>query len=991
MYDEKTGVFLRKLLPGVRDNGDGSFSRGNTRRHLPAGGAETPETEILRKETIRGRDILTLIRTGPHPLVREGPLPAAPGERLMELSAEGKHRDEGLPPAAGKTLPGKRKREIVITLKGELLPREEWKPLADLPNHRLCRNRIYEIIGDKVLAEIFGPSGVRVLEEEGIPLFADTYARLIYLFADSKLQSLLSQERVFAPEGELALTLIAVSRFRRGVGTVYGIPAVRYGKKHYSARTLSREMKRRYIPLGDRWVRWSALEDLGLGPLECYAGGGPVRPLKLNIRRLLASGAGPEGFWTDFEWKGDPSPGEGEDPLFAHPEFLRSCGISGGLVIPEAGAAARFLWGYLLHLSRKIEDGRLLCLVPRDCFRDILAADPSGAGGRTIPVLFTGEGYSVFSSRLRGAGIGFYEDLPKNPRLLKAPRDILILHRPDQYMEEPAAAGLFGELGKIRTRLTLGILASADEFFFNPAGAGLRKLFGIRDKSGELGKALIRLPGPGVSLPPRAGLSPRRVRRGPEPFAADGQAALPAARFRVEAKFRNLPAPEFGAEQELFFQDGERVPHAPCLSGSGGTADFNHLSTEERDYFLYWRGLCRRSRYLPSDPGYIRLYARELILAMGEGPPEDHFRELLALWLNYRGDFPGLDGFLPQWLLDFGVLYGIADRCIPELLPLAGESGNPFLRDLFLHRRYIEEDHQVVFTDIRDLLPPDLAEGIFRGSPSGRGPEKQVETALGGIDRYLRRSYGLRFFEFFYPSWAAPVLIRAFDGLGGTGYSAYTAEWIRFYGHKPLEDFLEALVRYILYRLRLESGFDRPGREPPLDPLWKYLAGLELGFPGNKRPPELGPERINLETARVETLRSESDAVRDLLHIDTPEDPGFPGAAPPPLKFSLPERSRTGEKPSLGVFLEKLGKPEREALELILRGEAGQIPGKDPSAALEDLARKNHTMPELLLDNMNETFLGIFKDLLIESREGIPGISAEYAADLAACLFSGET
>jgi hypothetical protein len=916
----------------------------------------------------------------------------------MELSAEGKSPEEGLPPAAGKTLPGKRKREIVITLKGELLPREEWKPLADLPNHRLCRNRIYEIIGGKVLAEIFGPSGVRVLGEEGIPLFADTYARLIYLFADSKLQSLLSQERVFVPEGELALTLIALSRFRRGVGTVYGIPAVRYGKKHYSARTLSREMKQRYIPLGDRWVRRSALEDLGLGPLESYAGGGPVRPLKLNIRSLLASGAGPEGFWTDFEWKGEPSPGEGEDPLFTHPEFLRSCGISGGLVIPEAGAAARFLWGYLLHLSGKIEDGRVLCLVSRNRFRETLAADPSGAGGRTIPVLFTGEGYSVFSSRFRGVGIGFYEDLPKNPRLLKAPLDILILHGPDLYMEEPAAAGLFEDLGKIRTRLTLGIFAGGDEFFFNPAGAGLRKLFGIRDKSGKLGKALIRLPGSGISLPPKAELSPRRVRRGPYPFAAKtgdaGQAALPSARFRVEAKFRNLPAPEFGAEQELFFQDGERAPHTPCLSGSGEGANFNHLSKEERAYFLYWRGLCRRGRYLPSDPGYIRLYARELILAMGTGPPEDHFRELLALWLNYRGDFPGLDGFFPQWLLDFGVLYGMADRCIPELLPLAGEWGNPFLRDLFLHRRYIEEDHQVVFADIRDLLPRNLAEGIFRENPSGRGPEKQVETALGGIDRYLRRSYGLRFFEFFYPSWAAPVLIRAFEGLGGTGYSAYTAEWIRFYGHKPLEDFLEALAGYILYRLRLESGFQRPGREPPLDPLWKYLAGLELGFSGNKRPPELGPERINLETARIETLRSESDAVRDLLRIDTGEDPGFPGAAPLPLKFPPPERSPAGEKPSMGAFLEKLGKNEREALELILRGETGQeAPGKDPpAAALEALARKNHTMPELLLDNINETFLGIFKDLLIESREGGEAvISAEYAADLAACLFSRET
>jgi hypothetical protein len=912
----------------------------------------------------------------------------------MELSARGNDRAGKGPPAAGKKGPAG-KREIVITLREDFFPREEWKPLAGLPNHRLCRNRIYEIIGEKTLAEIFGASGVRVLEEEGIPLFADTYARIIYLFADGKLQGLLSQDRVFIPEEELTLTLAGLTRFQRGVGTAYGIPAVRHGKKHYAARVLSRKLNKRYIPLGDRWVRRSALENLGLGPLGRYAGGGPIRPIKLKTREALASGAGLEGFWTDFSWEKQAGSGRGEDPggnpLLSHVEFLRSCGISGGLVIPEPEAAARFLLGYLPHLSRNIEDGRALLLSSRDCFEDFLRKDlptaEAASRTRTIPVLFTEGGHSVFSPGFRGVGISFYEELPKNPRLPGFPWDILILLRPDRALGDPAAEGLFGELGKIRARLILGIFADGDELFFHPAGEKLRKLFGLRGKGGDIRDTVIRLPGPGTSLPQRGELSPRRLRRCPSPFGKEtGQETpvLPSARFRPEAKFSGLPVPEFGAEQELFSREGQRAPYVPCPSGSGGDADFNRLSEAERAYFLYWRGSCRRGRYLPGDPGYIRLYARELILSMGGGAAEGYFQELLALWLNYRKDFSSLDGFFPQWLTDFAVLYGIAGRRVPELLPLAGEGESPLLRDLFLHKRYIEEDHGAAFADLRDLLPRDLAEGVFQGKLSGRGPERQVEIALGGIDRYLRGAWGLRFFEFFYPSYTSPVLIRAFEGLRGVGYSAYTAEWIRFSRHPPLRDFLEVLVRYVLYRLRLASGFERPGREPPLDPLWKYLIDRELGFPGGRRPPELGPEAISLESARVEALRLESDAVRDLLRINAAEEPEFPGSAAP---LFLPEKAADlsgGEKPSLAAFLEGLGETERDALGLLLGEGTGEAPSEGD--ALEALARKNHTMPELILDSINGAFLETYQDLLIESHGGQRRISAEYTADLRACF-----
>jgi hypothetical protein len=56
--------------------------------------------------------------------------------------------------------------------------------------------------------------------------------------------------------------------------------------------------------------------------------------------------------------------------------------------------------------------------------------------------------------------------------------------------------------------------------------------------------------------------------------------------------------------------------------------------------------------------------------------------------------------------------------------------------------------------------------------------------------------------------------------------------------------------------------------------------------------------------------------------------------------------------------------------------------GPVPPRELENLARKNNTMPELLIDRINSAFLEETGDLLIEIVDEKPIIQSEYRQEL---------
>ncbi|MDR0602059.1 MAG: hypothetical protein LBG42_06715 [Treponema sp.] len=971
------GIFIRKLPKGVRDLGGGLFREGNTVWSLPCA-PENGEKDghPLAGEIIRGRALLSLLRGGDYVLAVSGPVPAEKEDRLTELALV--PGPAGISPGAGELRMGRGVPvpPVYMEIRTDGDP-DLWLPLTDLPRHRYRQGVVYEIMDDETMdglladwgavpagnagnARTRGGKNVRgrlVLRGENIPRFCDARGDLVRRFGDGKLRDFLSEESVFIPPFSLSFVYTAEPG---SPGSARAFPSLKYGGRRYPAGEVSALMEREYALLDDKWARRGDLEKAGLLPLGHYAGGIPLGAFTPGAADIIfREGNGPAGF-LPFEWKTElwnegpkEKGGSGASKIREifgdHVRFLRSFGLSGGAVIPRRREQAECLASLAEDLASKTETA--LILVERTCYE-----------------LYFG-GMPEFKNAAPFVSTAFYDELAEN-----APPhsyDLLVLVEPEEAGTPGVSGGI--SLAAVNAPVVLGIFSDPFEASSTGKGnrnrlrSGIRDILGIRDE--RLDKYLVRrlnvplpLPeGDAREIPAEEAGARRVLLRPPRPL---GERTI---LFLDRVKFRKLPAADLLSELSRINEAGEKSPYVPLRSPRRDPA-FDSLNEDEARYFFYWRGEFRRLRGsggpMPAaDEDYLRLYARELILAMG-GDSAAAFQELLALWTEYRGVFPGTDGYFPAWLLDFAALYEIGDAALPLLLPLVpainpeGEGVPDILADLHIHCRFIDGNNTVRFEDIRPLIPPAGKDG--GETESG----EELARVLNIVDRFLRENFRLRLFEFFYPPASRRETRDAFGGLGGAGSSSYTAEWISFSRHRPLLEFLETLKNHLEFHLNIRAGVNRK----PLAEPWKSIIAGALDHVPPVR--EISISRQTVQPERLERLRRESDKVRELLAPPPPAGTAPPAAEPPPL---LPPAGPRRRPSSLPDFLSTLSETERAALS-ILRGAN--------RADFGAFARRNGVMPDLVIDGINARFEDLFGDLLINVMDEGPEIQAEYREEL---------
>jgi hypothetical protein len=289
------------------------------------------------------------------------------------------------------------------------------------------------------------------------------------------------------------------------------------------------------------------------------------------------------------------------------------------------------------------------------------------------------------------------------------------------------------------------------------------------------------------------------------------------------------------------------------------------------------------------------------------------------------------------------------------------------LQDLLIHKKYIEENNSIAFEDIRPFIADLLQDSsfyVFYGKELGKAMEKVMNL----IDRRLRDLCKKRLFEFFFPVQTYSESRRAFAGMEAAGYSSYTAEWARFLGSKPLLKFTASIFRYVEYRLKIKTGFEKPRQAPPLEEYWRLIADAALNDAA--LPMHIGPGSAKLRHESIERLRSESDEVKQLLLIEEKEVQS---------EKTKPELKKTEKnQPGINAFIEGLNETERKALLCIAVAEDSAV----LKTELEAIAAAGLSMPELLIDGINEKFMDAYGDLLIENTEEGPRIAEEYREKL---------
>ena len=130
----------------------------------------------------------------------------------------------------------------------------------------------------------------------------------------------------------------------------------------------------------------------------------------------------------------------------------------------------------------------------------------------------------------------------------------------------------------------------------------------------------------------------------------------------------------FRRAAELYYDvHGSPSPFVPFYSYM---PQYQQMSREQKDYYFYWRDEVRAGRFIRTDVSYVYLYAYEIINLPEKQSPEQGLRQLLLLWKTYRKELRGIDKYFSVWIQDFCLIYrlippaDLLDGCLAELISL---------------------------------------------------------------------------------------------------------------------------------------------------------------------------------------------------------------------------------------------------------------------------------------------------------------------------------
>lgn len=122
---------------------------------------------------------------------------------------------------------------------------------------------------------------------------------------------------------------------------------------------------------------------------------------------------------------------------------------------------------------------------------------------------------------------------------------------------------------------------------------------------------------------------------------------------------------QFRRDAERYFDlPGRPAAYVPFFSFS---PQYNQLSPEQKEYYLYLRSEVRAGRYPRADKGYFFLLVYEILTLEDRIAPDEGARLLSGLWAAYRPALPDIDRYMAPWLTDYCLLHAIP--CPAELSP----------------------------------------------------------------------------------------------------------------------------------------------------------------------------------------------------------------------------------------------------------------------------------------------------------------------------------
>ena len=125
-----------------------------------------------------------------------------------------------------------------------------------------------------------------------------------------------------------------------------------------------------------------------------------------------------------------------------------------------------------------------------------------------------------------------------------------------------------------------------------------------------------------------------------------------------------------------FLRDAKKYYKKTCLNAKfiyffSYRPMYRELNHEQLCWYLFWRSKIRDGEYIKTGLSYIFLYMYEQINLSDIISHEKVYTNIIRVWRNYRAEFPRMDKYAAEWLIDFAFINKIKINLndIEDILP----------------------------------------------------------------------------------------------------------------------------------------------------------------------------------------------------------------------------------------------------------------------------------------------------------------------------------
>lgn len=439
---------------------------------------------------------------------------------------------------------------------------------------------------------------------------------------------------------------------------------------------------------------------------------------------------------------------------------------------------------------------------------------------------------------------------------------------------------------------------------------------------------------------------------------------------------------------------------------------YDKMDRQQRAWYFYWRTQVRAGRYPDTDQSYLFLHIYELLSGYGWKDEEDGYAQLTALWTAYRERFPRLDNYLFSWCFDFTQLHHLK-FAQPEDSDIQFPY-QPAVRDMLIDLHSEDKPLKLPFALIDALCDYSLEDSKFYKDGHQLLIRDAVPRIVALADAALWKKKGKGLLAVYGPNRTRKQSYYAFQGAVCPNANRRMDISVKAYtSSQKLRGYINELVRYAENILRSLYGYRGRLRNVDLDP---EMAALVESFlkkeydPQKKKENEVKQQvEIKLDFGNIEELRVQSDAVREALEVseivesmqeaseelrNTKENTNVEADRDKEECKETEECTEIDHKENrekisqnstifdrsclsenLKELIDALTDTQQEVLRVILTMD-------EPQNQLEEIAEEQMSMPEILLDEINDVATDILDDILIDTFDDNPCVLEEYVSEL---------